>query len=285
MKKLLLLILPIVMVIWLVSCGDVITIENKTTNDITTIQTTEFTTNQNLTTDVLQVTTDIVLTTEDLLTTEDVSTTEDVTLTEEVTTQAQVTTENIITTELVTTTEEPTIEIEDLDDSLYQYSSYSTQNIKILHLDITDDVIVYSTAGVMITLEDVLVKNDVYEIKSSYVLSHEGYEYVAFYLQFDNQRTLVQISLNDKEVPYIISSTVVTRNTEDDLLFQFELFNGNVRQISANEMDESDYLINGNIVTIFADYIDERLLENDSLMINYVLEDNQLVIGFISIDK
>lgn len=276
MKKIFIFILMNVFAIGLVSCDDIITSGDLTTNPITEISTLED--EQGTTTQALDQTTD--LTTSENVTTEistDIEETSDVpTTTEDITTEENITTEEEITT----------VEVIDLEDSYYQYSTFSSQNIQILHLDVTDDVKVYSTEGVMIPNEDVLSKdNGVYEIKSSYILSHEGYEYVSFYLEFDYQRTLIQIVLNNKEIPYIISSTIVKTDGNSNLLFQFELFDGFIRQISSTDMEESDYEILENILTINQPYISEMFISNDNFLINYVLEDNQLVIGFMTIEK
>jgi hypothetical protein len=172
-----------------------------------------------------------------------------------------------------------------LADSHYQYSTFSTENIKILHLDITEDVLVYDKNMNELNKDDILfLNNQKYEIKSNYVLN-EIDEIVEFYLEFNNQRTLVKITKSAKEVPYIISSTLVETDGTKDLSFQFELFSGSVKQISATDMTEEDYEIEGNILTINKEYIASMLETKDEFIINYALETDQLVIGFISISS
>ena len=184
-----------------------------------------------------------------------------------------------------TTTETLTIGIINLDDSFYQYSTNSTQNILILHLDISDDVEVLDLEHNQINKNDVLVKSTYYEIKSSYILAQETEE-VKFYLAIGNYRALVVIEVTEKVVPYIISSSIKVTDGEVDSLFQFELFDGSFEQISGNDFNESDYEVNENILTIKSEYIKNQYLsDNHSFMINYALETDQLVIGFISFNE
>lgn len=170
-----------------------------------------------------------------------------------------------------------------LADSHYQYSTFSTENIKILHLDITENVLVYDKDMNELNKDDILyLNNQKYEIKSSYILNQTD-EIVEFYLESENLRTLVKITKSDKEVPYIISSTLVVADGTKDLSFQFELFGGNVKQISATNMTEDYYEVVGNILTINKEYIALMFETEDEFIVNYALETDQLVIGFISI--
>jgi hypothetical protein len=256
----------------------------------------------NLEQTTIQETTEGESTTEDLttiepttdpLSTEQPSTVENTT--SEVTTSIPSTTEDLtttmpVTTEEVTTSIPTTTEgVTELRDSYYQYSIHSTQNIKILHLDITDDVIAYSTSYQMIDIDDLLLKTTTgYEIKSDYIIStygDGGYQYMGFYLEFNDQRTLVQISFNEKEIPYIISSSVVYTDGNENLLFQFELFEGIIKQVNANGMASTDYLITDNALVIMSDYVNQMFVENDEFIISYTLEDESLVIGMISVNK
>ena len=184
-----------------------------------------------------------------------------------------------------TTTEYLTIGKIHLDDSFYQYSTNSTQNILILHLDISDDVKVLDLDGNQINKDDVLVKNTYYEIKSSFILAQDS-DVVSFTLEFGNYRTLVVIGVSLKEVPFIISSSIIVTDGEVDEMFQFELFDGSFKQLSGNNFDESDYEINDNILTIKSEYIkNQYFINNYHFMINYALETDELVIGFISFYK
>jgi hypothetical protein len=238
-------------------------------------------------TTMLETTTELVTTTE-TQTTMPMST-EQPTTTDTPTSEVPTTTIPTTTEEVTTTTPTTTEGITELRDSYYQYSINSTQNIKILHLEITDDVKAYTTSFQVIDIDDVLLKTSTgYEIRSDYIITtygDGGYEYIGFYLEFDNQRTLVQISLNEKQVPYIISSSVVYTDGSENLLFQFELFDGIIKQVNANDMSSTDYLITDNALVIMSDYVNEMFVENNEFIISYTLEDESLVIGMISVNK
>ena len=187
------------------------------------------------------------------------------------------------TNDTAATTEETDVIL--LRDSYYQYSSFSSQNILILHLNVTDDVLVYDISDNLINKDDVLIKGETYyEIKSTYVKA-QAEETVEFYLVFNNYKTLVSISVSDNENPYIISSSSVYTDGESDLVFQFELFDGTVKQIDANNLTEEDFTIDGNLVTINASYVSESFLSNDKFLINFALEKVDIVIGFIMVNK
>jgi len=188
-------------------------------------------------------------------------------------------------TELTTVTTTESDEMVVLEDSFYQYSINSTQNILILHLEISDDVEVFDTEDNPINKDDVLVKNNYYEIKSTYVLAQET-DVVRFKLFFGNYQTLVVIGVSVKTVPYIISSSIKVTEGEVDSLFQFELYDGSFKQISGNDLEESDYEINENLLIIKSEYIKNQYFNNNyNFMVNYALETDEIVIGFISFYK
>jgi len=184
-----------------------------------------------------------------------------------------------------TTIEVTTKDIVILDDTYFQYSQNSTQNIDVNLLDITDDVRVYSMDFEEIPVNDVLVKNERYEIKSSYVLENAVDGNLSFILIFDDMQTTVKIEVSDKTEPYIISSSMISTDGKSDIVFQFELFDGSFKQVTSDEMSNSDYHIDNNYLTIDADFISMRFSDEDSFVVNYVLEDESLVIGLIIISK
>lgn len=167
-----------------------------------------------------------------------------------------------------------------LEDTYFQYSTNSIQNLLLMNLNITDDVVVYDLDDNVINFDDVLVKNDFYEIKSSYVLNQES-DTVEFYLEFSNMKTLVSIAVNDKEKPYIISSSYVDLDEAKDVYFQFELFSGTVKQLSSEGLSTDDYDLNGNVLKVKSSYLLEHL--EDTLVLNYALESGlDIVVGIIS---
>ena len=173
-------------------------------------------------------------------------------------------------------------EINNLRDSYYQYSKNSTQNIKILHLDITEDFYITNLDGDILSNDDIIVKNDYYEIKSDYLLGL-GVDDIDFYLYFGNYRTLISITLNDKDEPYMISSAIAYTDGTKDLMFQFEIFDGIVSQISNASLTSSDYELNDNLLTVKKEYLDDMFDITDEISINYALDADSLVIGLINI--
>jgi hypothetical protein len=220
-------------------------------------------------------------TTEENIQTTETLTTTDTPTTIDNTTEEQTTIDSTTNT---TTEEITTVEIVELRDSYFQYSTNSTQNILLLHLNITDDVKVYDTNDQLLNKDDVLVKNDYYEIKSSYILSLEE-ELVEFYLVFDNKKTLISINVSNKDIPYIISSTLVYTDASQDIMFQFELFDGFIEQVNANNMESSDYTISDNLLTIDKSFLSDTFIDNDQFIISYSLEGTQLVIGMITVNQ
>lgn len=167
-----------------------------------------------------------------------------------------------------------------LEDTYFQYSTNSIQNLLLMNLNITDDVVVYDLDGNVINFDDVLVKNDFYEIKSSYVLNQES-DTVEFYLEFSNMKTLVSIAVNDKEKPYIISSSYLDLDEAKDVYFQFELFSGTVKQLSSEGLSTDDYELSGNVLKVKSSYLQEHL--ENTLILNYALESGlDIVVGIIS---
>lgn len=288
MRKIL-IVLSFLLMMVMVSCDGELT----TTEAITEVPTTLEPTTQTPTSEVPtteEPTTEVPTTEEpttEVLTTEEPTTevpTTEVPTTDEPTTEAPTTEEP--TTE-VPTTEEPTTEepvVTDIRQSYYQYSIYSTQNIQLLHLNITGDVQVFDLDNQPIDIEDVLVMNAYYEIKSSYILEQDK-DIVEFYLVFNQQRTKVTITLNEKQIPFIISSSVVYTNGEENLVFQFELFDGFIRQIDGELLTQLQYSITDNILTISKTYVSLVFQNKNQFLINYVLEADQLVVGFISISN
>ncbi|QLY39854.1 hypothetical protein HF295_02855 [Hujiaoplasma nucleasis] len=265
MRKYLYRTLIITLLFVLVGCNDTVTTDLTTEEVTSQIETSEIQT-------TAEETSDLPTSTEGMTSSQD--TTEMPTTTEEVTTSELTTTDDL-------TTEENLVALRD---SYYQYSIYSTQDIRILHLDITPDVLVYDMNGDEIPVDDVLYENNGYAIKSSYVLGQSS-SLVEFDLVFNQQITRVSITINSKEVPYIISSTSVYTDGTVDLLFQFELFDGEINQIDGNNLEASDYLITDNALIIFSDYVSEMFIDNNAFMINYTLYDDMYIIGGILVNK
>jgi hypothetical protein len=91
--------------------------------------------------------------------------------------------------------------------------------------------------------------------------------------------------VSDKDIPYIISSTLVYTDASQDIMFQFELFDGFIEQVNANNMESSDYTISDNLLTIDKSFLSDTFIDNDQFIISYSLEGSQLVIGMITVNQ
>ncbi|MCF7924726.1 MAG: hypothetical protein K9L64_06470 [Candidatus Izimaplasma sp.] len=165
----------------------------------------------------------------------------------------------------------------------FQYSINSTQNIYIMDLDTEEEVIIINEDGELLN-NNVLVKNNYYEIKSDYIISLQDCE-IVFYLYYGNIKSKIHITMSEKSVPYIISSTIVYTNGEEDVSLQFELFTGDFRQVSGTGLETEDYNIENNILTIKASYIDSRFQTSDNFSINYALETDEIAVGLVVFNK
>ncbi|MFO7970050.1 MAG: hypothetical protein R6U15_08095 [Candidatus Izemoplasmatales bacterium] len=166
----------------------------------------------------------------------------------------------------------------------YQYSTNSTQNILIMDLAIEEEVSITNASGDLLDNNDILAKNNFYEIKSDYILNQED-DNIHLYLYYGNKKSEVIINVSEKVAPYIISSTLVYTNGEEDIKLQFELFTGDFRQISGEDLESEDYSIEDNILTIYASYIDSRFQTETDFTINYALETDEIAFGLIIFNK
>ena len=168
-------------------------------------------------------------------------------------------------------------------DLLFQYSKNSEQNILILNEDIFD-VILLDENKTRINIDQVLEVNEYYEIKSDYVLGLDK-ETVTLFLYANEYKFTVKISINEKVVPYLISSSKVYTDGLEDIIFQFEMFDGDIKQITGDDLTEADYSVQDNLVVINKEYILESFSTHNQISLTYVLETEEVVFGFIIIYK
>jgi hypothetical protein len=163
----------------------------------------------------------------------------------------------------------------------FQYSRYSTQNIMILNESITEFDL-FDQNNQLLNQDDLIEINDYIEIKSEYILSQLE-EQVVFYLYSGLDKYQITITLNDKTVPYIISSSKITVDGSNDIIFQFELFEGSFRQIGSTGITDDDYEINEQLLTIDQVFLETRFEEVDRISINYAIDDVSIIVGVIMI--
>jgi hypothetical protein len=66
---------------------------------------------------------------------------------------------------------------------------------------------------------------------------------------------LVTVTVTDSTTPYLVDDPTVVCRGEEDVRLTFELFGGTLDALAGNDIDGSDYVIEGNTVTIDYDYI------------------------------
>ncbi len=169
-------------------------------------------------------------------------------------------------------------------DMYFQYSTHSTQDIIVFGIDGDADIQVLDMDGKPLDGMEVFSANPEPRIRSSFVLDSEE-ETKEFFLIADAMKHRVSVGIHDKQVPYIISSSVVHTDGAGDERFQFELFGGSFQQISGTDLTSDDYHMDGHVLTIDADYIAGRFAETARFSINYALSGDELVIGYIDFQK
>lgn len=96
----------------------------------------------------------------------------------------------------------------------------------------------------------------------------------------------MDVEIADDRQPYMISSGQITF-TGEDIVLEFEVYDGTVDSLSGNGITEADYLIQGATVRISASYVLSKFTENPdrvTLILGYTLSANEYVsIGYVFI--
>ncbi|MCF7924781.1 MAG: hypothetical protein K9L64_06745 [Candidatus Izimaplasma sp.] len=169
---------------------------------------------------------------------------------------------------------------ESVRDRNFQYSINSTQNIYIMDLNVEEDLLILNESGELLDENDVLVRNNYYEIKSDYIISLQDCE-IIFYIYYGKNKSKVHITMSETNDPYIISSKTVFTSGEKDIKLQFELFGVDFKQIDSNQLDSKDYIIENNFLTIKASYINSRFQIANSFSVNYAIEKTEIITGSV----
>lgn len=165
---------------------------------------------------------------------------------------------------------------------LFQYSKHSIQDIQIVNLDLVDFVVFDEMKTKIENIEIVINQNSL-EILSTYIKETDTNK-VILYLYEGNRKIKLVITIHDKDEPYLISSSSVKTDIYEDIVFQFELFDGFIKQIYGQDLSESDYTVSGNILTIKSEYILRQYENQQPISITYTLEQDHIVFGFLVID-
>ncbi len=91
------------------------------------------------------------------------------------------------------------------------------------------------------------------------------------------------------ERPYLMSSRTTQYQTNQNIVYQFELFSGTFNGLSGQDITEADYTFSDGTLTINASFIESLLTANPErtrVIFSYVLEteDGDIFIGYLFID-
>jgi hypothetical protein len=174
-----------------------------------------------------------------------------------------------------------------VDEIVFQYSIYSTVDL-VVWKDFTGPLYVMNSDGEYLDLESVLdVETEGLKILSSFVklqeVTGEDEEPFTFYLINGSEKTPIRITITDNYLPYIISQSVVKTDGTEDINFQFELFGGSLYSVNGTKTDDVLYEMNANILTIEAEFIEDKFDSSDSFVLSYVINvEEDSVIGYLN---
>ncbi len=164
----------------------------------------------------------------------------------------------------------------------FQYSIYSTIDIIVWNDIEPGNIYVQDLDLVFLDKDSMLSYSDTHlNIKSDFLIE-QSVGLTSFYLIHGAYKTLVEVTLNEKTEPYIISSTVIRVDGSEDVSLQFELFGGSFYSINGSEGDNVLYEINDNILTIEKEFITEKYENYISFILSYAInKDDSTVIGYL----
>lgn len=174
-----------------------------------------------------------------------------------------------------------------VDEIFFQYSIYSSVDL-ILWEDFNGPLYVMDSDGEYLDLETVLsIETEGLKILSSFVklqeVTGEDEEPFTFYIINGDEKIPFRITITENYKPYIISQSVVTTDGTKDVKFQFELFGGSIYSVNGTKTDDVLYEVNGNILTIEAEFIEGKFASNNSFVLSYAINiEEDSVIGYLN---
>ncbi len=165
----------------------------------------------------------------------------------------------------------------------YQYSRNSSKNLLILN-NTFSQYLIFDEDNRVINSELLIEANENLEIKSDYLLGITDSKFT-FYIYSGNVKAKVTITFNNKTTPYIISGSTSIYKQDEDISFQFELFDESFKQLSSNGLKTSDYVIDNDVITFKSSFLNSEFENKDLIQITYVIDGDDLVVGLISIYK
>jgi hypothetical protein len=142
--------------------------------------------------------------------------------------------------------------------------------------------------NVDLDLSNVIHDKNGLKLKSSYIKSLSVGEYLYNVITAQGSFVL-NLNVIDTSRPYMISKSTIESDFTSNHTFTFELFGGEIKSVSGNNIKTSDYSISGNQLTIKKGFIENAYSNNESmesLILGYTLEvGTHTVIGYIFISK
>jgi len=166
----------------------------------------------------------------------------------------------------------------------YQYSLQSTKALILLNGDIYDTLYAKDINGDFINNDDVFTKIDgAFSIKSSFIVANPVGPF-EFYILDNNSITPIEITIYDKDTPYIMSSSIIWTDGSEDITLQFELFGGEVYSISGATGDTVLWSSIDDTIIIEKEFIDSKFTanSNEEFVLSYIINlGNNSVIGYL----
>lgn len=190
------------------------------------------------------------------------------------------------------------IMIKSLSESRYKDSDYSA----IIYFDKTyvndeasqvlfdkaseNDLIIPIEGSFIISIDGTELDNQDYETGNNIILKNIFLKSIISENQLlrisgNDQSYQITVNIIDSRVPFITSNYEFNYE-QNDIILEFNIFDGNIESISGHNITETDYIIYNNIVTIKKEFIESIDLENIFLAYK-VRNANNLSFGFILI--
>ncbi len=174
----------------------------------------------------------------------------------------------------------------ELDSLRYNYSIHSTFDLFLMTLSTPMEITSVSDGNATLddttyTMTDLSIFFNSDYLQTLLVGEHT-FTFILNYGSFE-----VTINILDTTRPYMISQSQIYTALDQDVIVMFELFGGEVRSLSGNNITVEDYMIDGSSVTINHTFIQNAFTEDPSretLIIGYTLERGlDMVVGYIFI--
>jgi hypothetical protein len=166
----------------------------------------------------------------------------------------------------------------------YQYSLQSTGPLNLLNGDLYNTLYVKDADGNFLDSNDVLIKmGDAYSIKSSFITGNPVGVFECYVLNNDSIIP-IEITIYDKDTPYIMSSSIIWTDGSEDIVLQFELFTGEVYSINGTVDDTVLWSAIDDTIIIDKDFINGKFQanSNEEFSLSYVINiGNDSVIGYL----